>query len=401
MKIKPHYIAFIVYLFVLLAVFSLWKLKPKTTKIQLNPVSFSDLPGWKRGDLRPSFTAFQTSCKVFLNMDPNKKVGSEFIDLKARDWLPACQIAMQPNVSHTREQIKNFFQTWFDVVEFNDGKPVQGLFTGYYMSALKGSLTKTEKYNVPIYGLPDDLVSMQLSLFDPKAKNRKFIGRVDEKHQLIPYHTREEIEKGALSGKAPIIAWVDSQVERLFLEIQGSGVIELPDGSLLYVGYVAENGAPYRAIASVLIKQGVMTRDNASMQHIRRYLQEHPEEVDLILNQNKSFVFFGKSKQGAAYGSQGTTLTPGYSMAVDLKWVPMGTPVWLNTTRPELRTEKTHPFQRLMIAQDTGGAIRGAVRGDVYWGPGTKAITIAGKMRNPGQYWMLLPKKVPSISNSK
>ena len=326
-------------------------------------------------------------------MNPDKTVGSEFIDLKARDWLPACQTAMQTNAPHTRKQIKNFFQTWFDVVEFHDGKPVQGLFTGYYMSALKGSLTKTEKFNVPIYGLPDDLVSMQLNLFDPTFKNRKFVGRVVGKHRFIPYYTRAEIDKGALSGKAPIIAWVDSRIDRLFLEIQGSGVIELPDGSPLYVGYVAQNGAPYTAIASILIKQGVMTRDNASMQHIRRYLDAHPEKISPVLNQNKSFVFFEKSKQSEAYGSQGTTLTPGYSMAVDLKWVPMGTPVWLNTTRPELRTEKTHPFQRLMIAQDTGGANRGAVRGDVYWGPGKKAASIAGKMRNPGQYWMLLPKK--------
>ncbi len=393
MKIKLHYIAVVVYVLVLLTVFFLWKPKPKVTEIQLNPVSFANLPGWKKGDLRPSFTAFQTSCKVFLKMNPDKTVGSEFIDLKARDWLPACQTAMQTNAPHTRKQIKNFFQTWFDVVEFHDGKPVQGLFTGYYMSALKGSLTKTEKYNVPIYGLPDDLVSMQLNLFDPTFKNRKFVGRVVGKHRFIPYYTRAEIDKGALSGKAPIIAWVDSRIDRLFLEIQGSGVIELPDGSPLYVGYVAQNGAPYTAIASVLIKQGVMTRDNASMQHIRRYLDAHPEKISPVLNHNKSFVFFEKSKNSEAYGSQGTTLTPGYSMAVDLKWVPMGTPVWLNTTRPELRTEKTHPFQRLMIAQDTGGAIRGAVRGDVYWGPGKKAASIAGKMRNPGQYWMLLPKK--------
>ncbi len=393
MKIKSHYIAILVSLIVLLTVFSLWKIKPKTTEIQLNPVSFSNLPGWKKGDLRTSFAAFQTSCNVFLSMNPDKAVGSQFIHLKARDWLPACQAAMQPNGPHTRKQIKDFFETWFDVVEFYDGKPVQGLFTGYYMSSLKGSLTKTEKYNVPIYGVPDDLVSMQLNRFDPTLQSRKFVGRVDEKHQFIPYHTRAEIDNGALSGKAQVIAWVDSQVERLFLEIQGSGVIEFPDGSLLFVGYVAENGEPYRSVASVLIKQGVMTRDNASMQHISRYLKEHPEQVSSVLNQNKSFVFFGKSKKNEAYGSQGTTLTPGYSMAVDLKWVPMGTPVWLNTTRPELHTEKTHPFQRLMIAQDTGGAIRGAVRGDVYWGPGIKAVTIAGKMKNPGQYWMLLPKK--------
>lgn len=380
--------------FVLLLIFSVYYvIRPKLAKIQLNAVPFSSLPGWNKAQLLPSFQAFQTSCKVFLKSDPDKSVGSEFINLRARDWVPACQAAMSLKTPYTNKEIKAFFETWFNVVEFHDGKPVKGLFTGYYMSSLKGSLTKTKQFNVPIYGLPDDLVSINLGLFDPSLKNKRIVGRVVDKHRFVPYHTREDIDHGALKGKAPVIAWVDSEIDRLFLEIQGSGVIELPDGSPLYVGYTAQNGAPYTAIAGVLINQGVMTKDNASMQRIRKYLDAHPEQIRPVLHHNKSFVFFETERTSDAFGSQGTVLTPGYSMAVDLKWVPMGTPVWLNTTRPELHTKNSRPFQRLMIAQDTGGAIRGPVRGDVYWGAGDKATSIAGRMKNPGNYWMFLPKK--------
>jgi len=401
MKITKHYITItvVILLLISLILYFLWKLKPKVTEVQLNPVSFSVLPGWKQGDLRPSFAVFQRSCKVFLKMNPDKPVGSELIPLTASAWFPSCQIALQPNAPKTRQQIKKFFQTWFDVVEFHNGQPVEGLFTGYYMSALKGSLKKTDKFNIPLYGMPEDLIAAQLNLFDPDLKNKKIVGRLVDKHRLVPYYTRAEIDNGAIKGKAHVIAWLDSRIDRLFLEIQGSGVIELADGSPLYVGYAAQNGAPYTAIAGVLIRKGVMTRDNASMQHIRRYLEAHPKEIRHVLNQNKSFVFFEVSKTSDAFGSQGTTLTPGYSMAVDPSWVPMGTPLWLNTTRPANHSDQMLPFQRLMIAQDTGGAIRGAVRGDVYWGPGHRAESIAGRMKNPGKYWMLLPKQsvIPTI----
>ena len=393
-KFKRRYILTIgtVVVLLLLALFFLWR--PAVIETRFNPVPFSKLPGWGKGNLLPSLTTFQESCKVFLKKSPDKTVGSDFVQLKAEDWFPACQAAMLLPKSATSKKIQAFFQKWFDVVEFYNGKPVQGLFTGYYMSALKGSLTKTDKFNVPIYGLPDNLVSIKLSLFDPAFKSRRLFGRLHGKHQLVPYYTRAEIDDGAIKNKAPVLAWVDSKIDRQFLEIQGSGVIELADGSSLYIGYVAENGAPYTAIAGVLIKQGVMTKDNASMQGIRRYLDAHPDKIKFVLNQNKSFVFFEIVKEKAAYGSQGTSLTPGYSMAVDLKWVPMGAPVWLDTKRPDLHSNKTHPFRRLMIAQDTGGAIRGAVRGDVYWGAGEKATTIAGRMKNFGQYWILLPKHV-------
>jgi len=366
----------------------LWVTKPH--KLSLRAATFAQLPGWETTDTKKSFLAFQTSCKAFLKQDPNKSVGSDYVDLQAKDWYPSCNAALKVNVNSIQET-KTFFQTWFTPVEFFNRKPVHGLFTGYYMPLLHGSLKKTKEYNIPLYGLPTKLVTASLGEFDPKFGHRKIVGRY-QRQKLIPFYTRAEINNGAIAKFTPVIAWLDSRVDRSFLEVEGSGVIELQDGSELVVGYAAQNGAPYTAIAKVLIDKGVMTRNNASMQHIRRYLGEHPDQIDPVLNQNKSFVFFQVLEQKAALGTQGVALTPGYSLAIDRKWVPMGAPVWLNTTRPDEKTDQQKLFRRLMVAQDTGGAIKGMVRGDVYWGAGERATSIAGKMKNPGHYWLFIPK---------
>lgn len=292
----------------------------------------------------------------------------------------------------SKAQARHFFEAWFRPVFFYQDKPVEGLFTGYYSPLLKGSPVKTEAFSVPIYGLPSDMLTVNLGLFFPELAHRKVVGRVQGR-QLIPYYTREEINKGAISKKAPVLVWIGNRIDRLFLEIQGSGAVELPDGKLIYLGYEGENGAAYTSVAQVLIDQGVMTRHNASMQAIRKYLEAHPDQMDSVLHQNKSFVFFRNLGQDAAYGAQGVILTPGYSLAVDRKWIPLGTPIWLSTTRPDKHADSKKPLRRLMIAQDTGGAIRGPVRGDVYWGAGKKATFIAGHMKNKGYYWLLLPKK--------
>lgn len=394
-------------LFLLLALsigLGLYLWKPlKNVETHLKKSSFAHLPGWEKADPIQSLHAFQTSCKPFLRLNPDKSVGSKHIALTVNDWRPACQAALALQ-NPSRKKARDFFEQWFMPVEFYQNQPVEGLFTGYYMPLLKGSLTKTEKYSTPIYGLPDDLIRVPLGMFDSELKHhRNLVGRIAGK-TLIPYYTREEISNGAIDKHAPIIAWTDSKVERQFLEIEGSGVIQLADGQKIYVGYVGENGAPYTPIANVLIKKGVMTKHNASMQRIRNYFKMHPDAVESVLNQNKSFVFFSKSSQKAAIGAQGVALTPGYSLAVDRKWVPLGMPIWLNTTRPDNDGKGQKPFQRLMIAQDTGGAIRGPVRGDVYWGDGERAIAIAGHMKNQGFYWLLLPKHVASrllVSNVK
>jgi membrane-bound lytic murein transglycosylase A len=368
----------------------IWKYYPKH-EIRMRTADFAQLPGWKNMDAKESFLAFQISCKAFLKQDPEASVGSKHIHLHAKDWYPSCKAALSTS-AESNNDVKDFFEHWFTPVAFHNGKPVQGLFTGYYMPMLKGSLTRTEKYKIPLYGVPNDLITLDLGIFDPELKyHRKIVGRVAN-NKLVPYYTRAQISKGAIKKHAPVIAWIDSVVDRQFLEIEGSGVVELDDGKKLYVGYDGENGAAYTPIARVLIQQGVMTRDNASMQRIRAYFKSHPDQISKVLNQNKSFVFFKMLPIEAALGSQGVALTPGYSLAVDRTWVPMGTPIWLNTTQPA-KNSQHKPFQRLMIAQDTGGAIRGAVRGDVFWGAGEEATFAAGHMKNQGYYWLLLPKQ--------
>jgi len=381
-------IFFVIFLLLILVGWFLWTLQP--TKLSIRKSTYAQLPGWNNADTKKSMLAFQVSCKVFLKQEPQKPVGSDYFDLIAEDWYPACKEAMTLQ-SPSSKITKQFFEKWFIPVEFVEKKPVNGLFTGYYMPLLRGSLTQTKQYNVPLYAVPSDLVTINLALFAQDLKNRNIVGRISGS-RIVPYYTRAEINRGAIQKKASVIAWLDNLIDRSFLEIQGSGIIQLKDGSPLVVGYSGQNGAPYTAIAKVLIDKGVMTKDNASMQHIRAYLEAHPSEIDHVLNQNKSFVFFEKLKQSAALGSQGVPLTPGYSLAIDRKWIPLGMPLWLSTTRPHDQLDEQKSLQRLMIAQDTGGAIRGVVRGDVYWGAGERATSIAGKMKNSGYYWLFIPK---------
>lgn len=375
----------------LTAVYVFWE-KPLEPKMIIREASFKKLPGWKTSHFRTSLSAFKVSCKAFLKQNPEKEVGSQEISVQVKDWLPACREAMElDKVSHSKA--KAFFQKWFQPVEFHQQEPIEGLFTGYYSPLLKGSLKRSKKYPVPLYNLPDNLVTAQLGEFDQELQYRRIIGRVHQK-KLIPYHERKAINQGAIKDRAEVIVWVDDPIDRQFLEIQGSGIVALENGERMYVGYAGQNGQPYTSLAKILIDKGVMTRDNASMQGIKKYLETHPEEKKEILNQNKSFVFFRKLDQKEAFGAQGVALTAGYSLAVDRKYVPLGTPIWLNTTSPGERSDTENVFQRLMIAQDTGGAIKGPVRGDVYWGAGKKATFVAGHMKNKGHYWLLLPKKV-------
>lgn len=370
-----------------------WKLTPPKNKIiTLKSASFKQLPGWDSADTRVSLKTFLTSCKTLLRQNPQKSVGSEHIPLQAKDWSLACRAAQSIDVTSI-EDSKTFFERWFSPVEFYNGKRLPGVFTGYYVPTIKGSLVKTPQYSVPLYGLPNDLVQVQVHLFNPKLKREKIIGRV-VRHELTPYFTREQINQGAIKNTAPVLAWIHSPIDRNFLEIEGSGTIELDNGQHVLVGYAAENGAKYTSIASVLIKKGLFTKETASTKNIRNYLKAHSGEMDKTLNQNQSFVFFRVVKDGFAVGAQGVPLTPGYSLAVDRAWIPLGAPVWLSTKQPDKDMDKQKSLKRLMVAQDTGGAIRGAVRGDIYYGPGKTAKELSNHMKHMGHYWLLMPKSI-------
>jgi membrane-bound lytic murein transglycosylase A len=372
-----------------------WFFRPQ---MSFREVAFDQLPGWKAAHLQQSFLTFQSSCRAFVKQDPERIVGTDSINLQAKDWQPACQVALTINPLD-EIAVRLFFEERFTPLEFYDRKPVKGLFTGYYLPQVKGSFTQSQDFNVPLYEMPKNLVSVELGLFMPQFKNTKIVGRI-QNGKLLPYYSREQINKGAIEKEASVLLWVTNPIDRLFLEIQGSGIIELENGERIYIGYDGQNGAPYTSIASVLIKKGVMTRENASMQGIKAYLESHPDERDEVINHNKSFVFFRRLSLDAALGSQGVALTPGYSMAIDREWIPMGAPLWLSTSVPISKNPQLNrPMNRLMIAQDTGGAIRGKVRGDVYWGGGDKASIIAGHMKNEGHYWVLIPRQALSRLN--
>ncbi|MGL6036847.1 MAG: MltA domain-containing protein, partial [Legionella sp.] len=241
MKIINRYTISALCLLVLGVSLGLYLWWPQAVKPTFRQVHFKHLPGWNKASFTKSLQAFQVSCRAFVKHDPERVVGTDAISLQAKDWQPACHAALA--MSDSSEQLaKLFFEQWFAPVEFYGDKPVNGLFTGYYMPSLKGSYTKTAEYNVPLYQVPSDMLTIDLELFLPHAKNKKIIGRLAG-NKIVPYFTREQINNGALKDKAKVLMWIRDPVDRLFLEIQGSGIVELDDGSRVFVGYDGQHGA--------------------------------------------------------------------------------------------------------------------------------------------------------------
>jgi membrane-bound lytic murein transglycosylase A len=297
--------------------------------------------------------------------------------------------------------VRAFFETHFipyQVTAAEGGDT--GRITGYYEPLLTGSRTKTSRFSVPLYSVPDDLLTIDLTELYPELKDKRLRGRV-EGRRVVPYWPRADIETGhaALDGK--VLVYVEDPVEAFFLQIQGSGRIKLEDGSILRVGYADQNGHPYRSIGTVLIERGELTLDRASMQGIREWGRRNPDKLPELLDQNPSYVFFREVPAPAPgtleaaidgpFGSLGVPLLRERTIAVDPRSVPLGAPVFLATTYPL----SSQPLRRLVLAQDTGGAIRGAVRGDFFWGFGDEAGRQAGRMRQEGRMWILWPKDAP------
>jgi membrane-bound lytic murein transglycosylase A len=264
-----------------------------------------------------------------------------------------------------------------------------GMVTGYYEPVLGGSRARSERFRQPVYGVPPDLIAVELEGVNPDLKGLRLRGRLAG-NRLVPYWTRAEIE--ADSGfRAPVIAWVEDPVELFFLQIQGSGQLDLGAGERLRLGYGDQNGHPYRSVGRILVERGELTLDQASMQGIKSWAAANPRKLREALDANPSYVFFREMSDAGAQGPVGTLgvpLTAGYSIAVDPRSVPLGAPVFLATTWPQ----SAQPLERLVAAQDTGGAIRGAVRADFYWGSGSEAGALAGRMRQPGRMWILWPR---------
>jgi len=340
----------------------------------LQPARWNELPGWPGDDVAAALAAVLESCKPLQKQEIWRSVCGEAGN------LPKGNVAA----------LKAFLESRFvphRVV--NPDGTTEGLITGYYEPLLKGSRDRDSNYPYAIYKTPDDLLTIEFGDLYPDLKNYRLRGRIDGR-KVVPYYSRAELSRRETELAANAFLWVADPIELFFLQIQGSGRVEFSDGSQVRVGYAEQNGHPYRSIGRWLADQGELKPEQASMDGIKAWARANPGRLTELLNTNPSYVFFRELPAGSGggpLGAQGVPLTQGRSLAVDPRVIPLGTPVFLSTTWPN----STQSLQRLMVAQDTGGAIRGAVRADFFWGFGADAGAQAGKMRQRGQMWALLP----------
>lgn len=355
---------------------------------ELHPIAFSELEGWPRDSSGDAVRAFVQSCTKIAARSPQDAFGHDPLMGRVAQWQDLCLKAQQiPAGDHMAS--RGFFETNFQPYKVVAGGKSDGLFTGYYEAALHGSLTPSARYSVPLRARPSDLVMVNLGEFRPELKGQRIAGRVAG-GQLKPYDDRAAIEAGQLPKDMdkPLV-WVDSAVDAFFLHIQGSGAVTLDTGDIMRVGYDGQNGHIYTAIGKELVSRGDLTKETVSMQTIREWLAAHPDEAASIMDKNRSYIFFRKLDTQGPVGSQGVVLTPERSLAIDPVYWPYGMPVFVTADAPEARESA---IARLMIAQDTGGAIKGPIRGDVFWGYGERAAHLAGLMKSRGQAVVLLPK---------
>jgi len=312
-------------------------------------------------------------------------IGPPVLHLTAADWRPACLAA--PQVAPGDDRARAFFEHYFAPYLVGSNGDADGLFTGYYEPLLKGSRERSGTYQTPILRRPSDLVMVELGRFRPAWRGERIAGRVVDGN-LVPYASRAEIEHGALDPMHLEILWVDDPVAAFFLQVQGSGRVTLPDGSIVRLGYDGQNGQTYVAIGRLLVARGALPLDAVSLQSISAWIKAHPEAGAKLMDENPSYVFFKELEGDGPLGAEGVVLTPGRSLAVDRSFVPLGAPLFLDAS------DNGTALKRLMIAQDTGGAISGPVRGDVFWGFGDEAEARAGGMRARGRYYLLLPRSV-------
>jgi len=340
------------------------------------------LPDWQTVQLASSLLALRAEC----------------VSLQKKElWQQLCAEASLLDISKN-VGMRHFFERRFVPWQLRNGDgSEQGLITGYYEPLLYGSREKTRRFRFPVYGEPDDLLIIDLAKLYPQLKGMRLRGRIEGKH-VVPYYDRAGID-GKHAPKGKELLWVDDEISLFFLQVQGSGRIQLPDGSIVKLGYANQNGHRYKSIGKKLVEMGELTLAQASLKSIRQWGIDHPDRLKELLYSNPSYVFFREMPDSlkSAVGAMGIPLTAGYSMAVDRRTIPLGMPVFLSTTWPN--TDK--PLNRLMLAQDVGGAIKGTIRGDFFWGFGADAGKQAGSMKQKGRMWVLYPEGMqPSIETA-
>jgi membrane-bound lytic murein transglycosylase A len=342
--------------------------------LHLSKASFADLPQWNGMDQDKAQLSFQRSCTVLMTKPDSMALSGYGHAGTVADWRAACDSA--------KTIARDFFEKNF--TPFAVGG--EALFTGYYEPQIRGSRTRSDAFQTPVYGLPSDLVRVDLGLFNSKLKGEHVSGKVDG-HALVPYADRAQIATGGIAS-APILFYTDDAIAFFFLQIQGSGRVVFGDGSNARIAYAGENGQAYTAIGRTLIADGSLTREEVSLQSIRAWLAAHPERAAAVMQTNRSYIFFAETPLGdpalGSIGSLGTNLTPLASLAVDNRIHALGAPFYVAADGPD-------PVHDVMVAQDIGGAIRGAARGDMFFGFGAEAERRAGAMKAPGRLYLLLP----------
>lgn len=332
---------------------------------EFNQVSFSELPRWDDADHKKAIQAFIHSCNKFSKMAQNRVIGRQIVKITASDFYDVCEIAQVVKTMNSN-QAQNFFENWFrPFLVSNKRGNSRGVFTGYYEASLNASEVKTEKFKYPIYAKPTDLTKE-------------------------PYLTRAEIEEGALKNKGLELVYTDDKVDLFFMHIQGSGRATMPNGDEVRIAYAGRNNRKFIAIANYMADQGYLSRSNLNAATIKDWLRNNPDKADEVMNINEAFTFFRISKNEYIIGGQGVPLTPEHSLAVDRKVIPYGIPLWVDTKLKKKDGSKEQ-YSHLLIAQDTGSAIKGAVRGDIFFGHGIKNEEKAYYMASQGEYYALLP----------
>ena len=375
-----------------------WLYRPTPTlpdRAVLTSAAFSDLQGWRSADLAAALAAFLRSCERFANLPVDRSLGANGIAGRVSDWRAACDRSVAVDATNA-DSIRRYFEQEFTPVAVANNDQTSGLFTGYYEPELRGSRRQHGRFQVPLFARPKDLVMVDLGHFRKQLRGQRIAGRVVD-GRLRPFETRAAIDAGALADRGLELLWVDDAIDAFFLHIQGSGRVVLDDGAIERVGYAGQNGHAYFAIGRELIERGVLDRDDVSLQSIRAWLIANPDQARAVMNKNASYVFFQRIQGDGPKGAFQVALTPRASLAIDRRFIPLGVPVWLETLIPELAAElagNPMPWQGLLVAQDTGGAIRGVVRGDIFFGAGSEAKAIAGRLKSLGRYYLLLPRSV-------
>ena len=344
--------------------------------------TWRDLPGWGIDNPAPAWNAFLKSCGPLRTQ---------------REWQQVCNLAAAVPASPANSLITKFFEQNFAPHQvINADGSDNGLVTGYYEPLLRGSRAPSERYRYPLYSAPEDLITVDLSEVYPEFKNKRMRGRLIG-NKVVPYHSRGDIERDSTVLKGRELIWVDDLVDVFFLHIQGSGQVRLQTGELVRIGYADQNGHPFRSVARVLMERGELKLGQTSMQGIKAWARRHPDRVHVYLNENPSYVFFKELPRDLTgpIGTLGVPLTAERSIAIDPRVIPLGVPVYLSTTYPSSQ----QPLNRIVLAQDTGGAINGGVRADFFWGFGDAAGEQAGVMKQRGKMWVLLPKEYQVSAN--